>query len=104
MRFLVVYMGIIAAAAKAEKQPTPRDPEKSPTPKPSLTRALTEGITKKQPPLRRLTTQAIGHNDTSAGNHRKGWFGVVQELQRSPRMHQRHASIETAMSKTPSPS
>ena len=32
----------------------------------------------------------------------KGWFGVVQELQRSPHMQLRHASIETAM-RTPSP-
>lgn len=101
MRFLVVYMGIIAAAT--EKQGTsPKDPEKSqshfstPT-KPMLPRALSESITKR-PPLRRLTTQAIGHSASVAGDHRKGWAGVVQELQRSPRMHQRHASIEMAIS------
>jgi hypothetical protein len=103
MRFLVVYMGIIAATS--EKPVTPmqqRDPEKStPPPKPGLPRALTETITMKKPPLRRLTTQAMGHNENVAGDHKKGWFGVVAELQRSPRMHQRHASIEVAMSKTP---
>jgi hypothetical protein len=103
MRFLVVYMGIIAANTEKQGGP-PKDPEKSNGPfqtptKPMLPRALTEGITRKHPPLRRLTTQAIGHNANVAGDHRKGWAGVVQELQRSPRMHQRHASIESAMSR-----
>jgi hypothetical protein len=109
MRFLVVYMGIVATAATAaDKQSpssSPRDAEKAAayqqTPvKPALMRALTESIQKK-PPLRRLTTQAIGHPNTVGGDHRRGWAGVVQELQRSPRMHQRHASIEMAMSQTP---
>lgn len=101
MRFLVVYMGIIAATT--EKQGiSPKDPEKSQPPlhtpiRPMLPKALSESITKR-PPLRRLATQAIGHNANVAGDHRKGWAGVVQELQRSPRMHQRHASIEMAIS------
>ncbi|KFA46334.1 hypothetical protein S40293_06992, partial [Stachybotrys chartarum IBT 40293] len=69
--------------------------------KPSLQKALTDSIIKR-PPLRRLTTHAIGHQEHVARPHRKGWAGVVQELQTSPRMHQRHASIEQAMSRSPS--
>jgi hypothetical protein len=107
MRFLVVYMGIIAANTEKQAVAAPKDPEKSPvafqTPtKPMLPRALSESIAER-PPLRRLTTQAIGHNSSVAGSHRKGWAGVVQELQRSPRMHQRHASIETAMKRQTTP-
>jgi len=100
MRFLVVYMGLIAAKSTPESIPA-RDPEKHPhTPKmqlrPSLPHALTEGITRK-PPLRRLTTQAMGHNDHSGSPQKHGWAGVVAELQNSPLMHKRHASIETSM-------
>ena len=111
MRFLVVYMGVVtAAAAKNVPATLVKDPEKSlarvnsegdASPRPMLPKGLAESITKR-PPLRRLTTQAIGHNHDTEGPHKKGWFGVVQELQKSPKMHQRHASIETAM-KTPSP-
>ena len=106
MRFLVVYMGLIAA--KSTEQPPVKDPEKQHhhTPKmqlrPSLPHALTEGITRK-PPLRRLTTQAMGHNDASGGIQKMGWAGVVAELQRSPLMHKRHASIETSMAGPTSP-
>jgi hypothetical protein len=99
MRFLVVYMGLIAAKSATETAPA-KDPEKSQAPRmqlrPSLPHALTEGIVKK-PPLRRLTTQAIGHNDHVGGAQKVGWAGVVAELQRSPLMHKRHASIETSM-------
>ena len=111
MRFLVVYMGVVAAAASKTVTAAPsKDPEKSvarvggdpdASPRPPLPKGLVESIAKR-PPLRRLTTQAIGHNHDTEGPHKKGWFGVVQELQKSPKMHQRHASIETAM-KTPSP-
>ncbi|TDZ27404.1 hypothetical protein C8035_v010558 [Colletotrichum spinosum] len=124
MRFLVVYMGIFAenssivVASTAERQaaavattttttptPSPRDPEKTSfsafTPpmnalNASLTRALTEEIRQK-PPLRRLTTQALGHREDTVPGHKLGWAGVVQELQRSPRMHKRHASIERSI-------
>ena len=103
MRFLVVYMGLIAAKSTMETAPTrekDRDPEKSAAPKmqmrPSLPLALSEGIIRK-PPLRRLTTQAMGHNDHVGGAQKAGWAGVVAELQRSPLMHKRHASIETSM-------
>lgn len=100
MRFLVVYMGLIAAKSTSENAPG-KDPEKNHhTPRmqirPSLPHALTEGITRK-PPLRRLTTQAMGHNDHSGSPQKMGWAGVVAELQNSPLMHKRHASIETAM-------
>jgi hypothetical protein len=107
MRFLVVYMGLIAAKSTSE-QASMKDPEKHHhIPKmqlrPSLPHALTEGITRK-PPLRRLTTQTMGHNDASGGIQKMGWAGVVAELQNSPLMHKRHASIETAMSSPTSPS
>ncbi|KAH7356957.1 hypothetical protein BKA65DRAFT_218570 [Rhexocercosporidium sp. MPI-PUGE-AT-0058] len=99
MRFLVVYMGLVAAKGTSEHTPT-RDPEKHITPKmtvrPGLPHALTEGITRK-PPLRRLTTQAMGHNDHVGSPQKQGWMGVVAELQNSPLMHKRHASIERNM-------
>jgi hypothetical protein len=109
LRFLVVHMGIIAGvatqAAAAKKDFGPRDPEKTVsaphTPRPGgLPKALAESI-KAKPPLRRLTVQAIGHQDNVEGSHRKGWAGVVQELQKSPLLRERHASIEMAMSRTP---
>jgi len=119
MRFLVVHMGIITgAAAGAEKKngtgvalgrdPTARrDPEKwssvptTPVPPPlprPLTNSLSESI-KSKPPLRRLTLHAMGHPDPVDGGPRKGWAGVMQELQRSPVLRERHASIELAMAK-----
>ena len=101
MRFLVVYMGVIASNATKQPPPAPKDPEKTPpfqSPmKPMLPKGLVESIARR-PPLRRLTTQAIGHHEDVSTPHRKGWAGVVQELQKSPKMHQRHASIERAMS------
>jgi hypothetical protein len=107
-RFLVVYLGLVAAKSAAVETPA-RDPEKMSAERniprmhlrQSLPPGFAEGITKKPPPLRRLTTQAMGHNDSVSGGQRQGWAGVVQELQRSPLMHKRHASIETAMSRTP---
>lgn len=109
MRFLVVYMGTITSIADKQPPappPLPRDPEKmsafkTPT-KPVLQKSLTENVIKR-PPLRRLTTQAIGHSESTGRPHRRGWAGVVEELQMSPKMHQRHASIEQsmAMDKTP---
>ncbi|KAH6899687.1 hypothetical protein B0T10DRAFT_2714 [Thelonectria olida] len=114
MRFLVVYMGIITSQSQSEKQPVvvaPRiEAEKSvplhlQTPfRPALPKGLTESIVNR-PPLRSFTTQAIGHREHAASPHsphsphRKGWAGVVEELQLSPRMHKRHASIERAMSR-----
>lgn len=113
MRFLVVYMGVVAerASATAERHaatpvtPPATDPEKSPLPftppmmhpmKASLTRALTEEIRQK-PPLRRLTTQALGHHADTQPGHKMGWAGVVQELQRSPKLHKRRTSIERSI-------
>ncbi|KAG5918359.1 hypothetical protein E4U53_004101 [Claviceps sorghi] len=108
MRFLVVYMGIMTSVVDRNPPPPPplpRDPDNmlpsgsgSPT-KASLKKSLTDGVVKR-PPLRRLTTQAIGHQENVHTPHRKGWAGVVQELQTSPRMQQRHASIELAMART----
>lgn len=105
MRFLVVYMGLIAAKSTETQA---RDPEKQQhhTPKmnlrPGLPHALTEGIQRK-PPLRRLATQAMGHNQHVGEAPKQGWMGVVAELQNSPLMHKRHASIETAMAGPRSP-
>lgn len=116
MRFLVVYMGLVTSNAAAaintpspppapavghlEKSPSERTAHRIAT-RPVMHHAITEGITRK-PPLRRLATPAIGHNENVGGGQRMGWAGVIQELQRSPVMHKRHASIETAMMrKTP---
>ncbi|KAF7563057.1 hypothetical protein G7046_g1076 [Stylonectria norvegica] len=106
MRFLVVYMGIIASNTNEKPPPpVPKDPEKTSlfeTPnRPMLPKGFVDSINRR-PPLRRLTTQAIGHQESVSHSqpHRKGWAGVVQELQKSPRMHQRHASIEQSMSRT----
>lgn len=107
MRFLVVYLGIITSIADKQPPPAPplpRDPEKigaftTPS-KPVLRKSLTESVVKR-PPVRRLTTQAIGHQENMGNSGRQGWAGVVEELQLSPRMHQRHASIERSMSETP---
>ncbi|KAI0847464.1 hypothetical protein F5Y00DRAFT_119216 [Daldinia vernicosa] len=132
MRFLVVYMGIVATMAgdraKQAERTTPKDPEKAalhfqhhmPT-RPCLPKGLTESI-KQKPPLRRLTTQATtGHHEKNETPHQTShqashqtphrtpqrpphqmnWMGVVQELQRSPRMQKRHASIELAMRSPP---
>ncbi|RSL60033.1 hypothetical protein CEP54_006999 [Fusarium duplospermum] len=111
MRFLVVYMGVVAfntntvsPAEKPQPPSAPRDLEKSPVfktpPRPALPKGLMEGIINR-PPLRSLTTQAlVGHQEHTSKPHRKGWAGVVEELQTSPRMQQRHASIERAMSRS----
>jgi len=107
MRFLVVYMSIVAAtttaaAEKVEKSASPKDPEKTRQPdiRPALPTGLAEGI-KRKPPLRRLTTQAMGHQDHSENSHRQGWASIVRELQLSPKMHKRHTSIEASMAQTP---
>ncbi|KAK0635450.1 hypothetical protein B0T17DRAFT_482127 [Bombardia bombarda] len=123
MRFLVVQMGIVASAAtaasvaaKQELSSSNRtsgggtsDPEKSmrlfstpPRPSSALSRAMTDGPRAKTP-LRRLSTQAIRHNDNAEGGHRMGWVGVVQELQelqKSPSLHKRHVSTEMATEQT----
>lgn len=104
MRFLVVYMGLIAGTSTAPPPKPTSDPEKNMreipkmTLRPGLPHALTEGIARNPPPLRRITTQAMGHNEAVGGGQKMGWLGVVAELQRSPLMHKRHASIETSMS------
>jgi hypothetical protein len=109
MRFLVVYMGLVAAKmsgggeARAPMGAT-KDPETfghgampvKADRRPSLSHALSEQITKKQPP-RRLVTQAMGHNNSADGNAMGGWGSVMRELQMSPKMHKRHASIEAGM-------
>ncbi|CAK7198208.1 hypothetical protein SEUCBS139899_000866 [Sporothrix eucalyptigena] len=54
----------------------------------------------RKPPTRRVTTLGIRPPDaTPENNHRAGWMGVVQELQRSPLLHKRHTSIEMSMAR-----
>jgi hypothetical protein len=111
MRFLVVYMGVITTTAgereKIAERSIPKDTEKasvqrhqSPPAPPPLPKSLTDSI-KRRPPLMKLKTQAMGHSEKTEQPHRMGWMGVVQELQRSPLMRQRHASIEEAMRSPP---
>ncbi|KAK6950740.1 hypothetical protein Daesc_007265 [Daldinia eschscholtzii] len=134
MRFLVVYMSIVAGTAgdraKQAERTTPKDPEKTalhfqhqmPT-RPFLPKGLTDSI-KQRPALKKLTMQTTTttnqhendetphqtshqvshqtpHRTPQKPPHQMNWMGVVQELQRSPRMHKRHASIEMAMRSTP---
>lgn len=111
MRFLVVYMGIVSTGAadnKSEKKPSVKEPDKvgdrlfnqEYSVRPQLPKALSDGI-KKKPMLRRLSQQAIGHSDKVEKNQKQGWAGVIRELQLSPLLHKRHASIERAMSPAP---
>ncbi|KAK2627562.1 hypothetical protein QTJ16_003528 [Diplocarpon rosae] len=98
MRFLVVYMGLVVAK-EISQQANIRASEKQLSPRsarPGHPHVLIEGITR-EPPLRRLNTQVMGHNDQVGTSQKTGWMGVVAELQNSPLMHKRHASIETHM-------
>lgn len=106
MRFLVVYMGIVSTGAadnhKTEKKAPSKDAEKVgdrlfnqeyPPRPPQLPKALSDGIRNK-PMLRRLSTQAGGPGNKANQNQKQGWAGVIRELQLSPLLHKRHASIE----------
>ncbi|KAL2148387.1 hypothetical protein VTH82DRAFT_2307 [Thermothelomyces myriococcoides] len=107
MRFLVVHMAIITGTATetaAKKNVALPESEKSAdlplAPRPgALPKALADDI-KSKAPLGRLTVQAIGYQENVEGGHRKGWAGVVMELQKSPVLRERHASIELAMSRS----
>ncbi|KAE8450737.1 hypothetical protein EG329_005650 [Mollisiaceae sp. DMI_Dod_QoI] len=86
MRFLVVYMGLVAAKGTPEKEEKSLEKLNIPRPpmgRPPMFHAITEGHARR-PPLRRLTTQALGHNEHVGSPQRMGWAGVVQELQNSP--------------------
>ncbi|KUI60573.1 hypothetical protein VP1G_07805 [Cytospora mali] len=109
MRFLVVYLGIVSNANAAEKdKKTPvKDPEKFNTrlfedesaARPQLPRGIAEAIQNKKPMARRLSTQAIGHSDEKVeAGPRRGWAGVMMELQMSPLLHKRKASVEKSTS------
>ncbi|KAI0875470.1 hypothetical protein GGS24DRAFT_489289 [Hypoxylon argillaceum] len=113
MRFLVIFMGIVTTTtgerAKDPARNAPKEPEKvipppppppPPVPRPGISKAYSEG--NQQTPSRRLTTQTMGYSEKTEHTHRSGWFGVVAELQRSPILRQRHASIEAAM-RSPTP-
>ncbi|KAJ8122844.1 hypothetical protein O1611_g9740 [Lasiodiplodia mahajangana] len=111
MRFLVIFMGVITTGERAKDaaRTAPKEPEKPippapppppPAPRPGISKAYSEG--NQQTPSRRLTTQTMGYSEKTEHTHRSGWFGVVAELQRSPILRQRHASIEAAM-RSPTP-
>ncbi|KAI0386992.1 hypothetical protein F5Y04DRAFT_74670 [Hypomontagnella monticulosa] len=107
MRFLVLYMGIVTNAmgerVKHAERAVPKEPvaarhlhHSTPPPRPpALPKQLTSN--KQTPPLRRLTTPAMGHHEKHQTPHRAGWLGVMEELQRSPMLHKRHASVEASM-------
>ena len=112
MRFLVVYMGLVAAKSQVNTAALKeKDGDKSShgngwqrTPvRPAVQHALTERPEKEEnakrvlPPVRRLTTQAIGHGEVTGGVQKLGWLGVIAELQKSPLMHRRHASVENSL-------
>ncbi|KAI0964766.1 hypothetical protein F4678DRAFT_385055 [Xylaria arbuscula] len=78
--------------------PAPTPLPVTPAPRPGITKAFTDGHHKKP---RRLMTHTIGHSEKTENMQRSGWFGVVAELQRSPILRQRHASIEAAMRSPP---
>ncbi|KAH8165424.1 hypothetical protein CIB48_g2829 [Xylaria polymorpha] len=113
MRFLVIFMGIVATTAgerakdvartapkESHKAIPPAPPPPPPAPRPGITKAHTDS--NPRTPLRRLTTHAVGYSEKTENTpHRGGWFGVVAELQRSPILRQRHASIEAAMRSPP---
>ncbi|KAI2627316.1 hypothetical protein GGS26DRAFT_136400 [Hypomontagnella submonticulosa] len=106
MRFLVLYMGIVTNSmgerVKHAERAVPKEaaarhfPHATPPPRaPALPKQLTSN--KQTPPLRRLTTPAMGHHEKHQPPHRAGWLGVMEELQRSPMLHKRHASVEASM-------
>ncbi|KAL7927843.1 hypothetical protein ACQKWADRAFT_277991 [Trichoderma austrokoningii] len=99
MRFMMVYLSIITSIAEKPPPPPPPLPEKTAaytTPSRPLAKKSFDDLPKRTP-SRRLTTQAIGHHEQVETPQRSGWAGVVQELQMSPRMRARHASIEKHM-------
>lgn len=144
LRFLVVYMSIVASSSRTNHLPTPpHTPEKqvihreawsgrtprskdsrsfsvsstdstdttssttSVASRPGLPHASSEAIVArnregngrpKVPPLtlRRSDNRSAGNNETHGSGQRMGWMGVVAELQSSPVMRERHASIERA--------
>ncbi len=112
-RFLVVYMGIVAATINADREKDYRVSAKMTAPcdteragsqqqhhdahRPKIPKGFLDGLKKKHS-LTMIKTTPMGHSEKAGQPHRMGWMGVVQELQRSPVMARRHASIEQAMS------
>ena len=117
MRFLVVYMGVVATQtpAVAERSSPMPSPKPIPTPPPLPGNFIpTPPITPKPPPLPKdlsaptPKTQPLKKSSTAPltkqeaeekekDEHRMGWAGVIAELQKSPLLHKRHASVESAM-------
>lgn len=107
MRFLVAYMGLVSAGRV--KKLSVKDTEKTapfpgqiaarPPPPPPLP-PLPPGMgVKKKPNRRRLSrAAALGRGENIEGSRKQGWAGVIRELQLSPLLQKRHASIGKAMS------
>lgn len=116
MRFLVTYMGInvsMGAAgdhSKVERKSSMRESEKSPLSevypsRPQLPSGMGDAIKKQRSMLRRLSIQPARNSEKAV--RKPGWADVIRELQLSPLLHKRHASIERAMSErseSPAPS
>lgn len=119
-RFLTVYLGIVATGLtgepnyKIERKSSTRDPEKERhhvprdeygVIRPQMPAGMGEAIIKQRSMLRRLSLRQPRQNEKVA--KKPGWADVIRELQLSPLLHKRHASIEQAMSErsmSPAPS
>ncbi|CAN8105997.1 unnamed protein product [Discula destructiva] len=123
-RFLTVYLGIIANGLtvdrhdhhKLERKSSLRNSEKheshaahdeysySPSAtRPQMPAGMGEAIKKQRSMLRRLSVQ----QPRKIEKPKPGWADVIRELQLSPLLHKRHASIERTISErseSPAPS
>lgn len=126
-RFLTVYLGIVAMGLTAEptnhriaierkssQRDSQRESEKEKpyvphdeygASRPQMPAGMGEAIIKQRSMLRRLSVRPPRQNEKI--NRKPGWADVIRELQLSPLLHKRHASIERAMSErsmSPAPS
>lgn len=128
-RFLTVYLGIVATGLttdppqKLERKSSQRNSEKHHAPqeqfpeykeyreykepsssRPSLPPGMGDAIKRQRAMLRRLSLRQPRQIEKAK---KPGWADVIRELQLSPLLHKRHASIERAMSErsdSPAPS
>ncbi|KAI3390332.1 hypothetical protein diail_10065, partial [Diaporthe ilicicola] len=106
MRFLVAYMGLVSAgrikklsARESEKTiPFPCLTTRPPPPPPLPPLPLGIGASKKKSRRRLSRAAALGRGDNIEGSRKQGWAGVIRELQLSPLLQKRNASIGKAMS------
>ena len=119
-RFLILYMGAVASALPAHEKPEAmsRMAPKGQFARPGIPHSLAEGVKKKatrveqpdkQPPQpstpqprQRLTMAATGHSTQEMGaQHQMSFSNVIRELQLSPKLHNRRASIERRLALPP---